>query len=189
MKVNLGISSILTAMCTSSIGTKVKRKYKDRFITKVKEAIECFDFDSCRQPGQALIELKDVSYMVSGGVGKRVEKENAYIIKKYRGKVGLYLKRKYALKPNSVSIVVYTKDAYLKDPDIGEETQKVFDQYTHILVAILASCGPQSTLTPGRFVANLAGGNNEALLWTADEIRQKAKEINEYSKTYCVVAD
>jgi hypothetical protein len=38
-------------------------------------------------------------------------------------------------------------------------------------------------------VANLAGGNLEALTWTADEIRQKAKEIKEFTSEWSVVAD
>jgi len=36
---------------------------------------------------------------------------------------------------------------------------------------------------------DLAGGNKEALVWTADEIRAKATEIRAYDEEWAVVAD
>jgi hypothetical protein len=55
-------------------------------------------------------------------------------------------------------------------------------------VAVIASSGPESPLSPWRFVSNLAGGNREALDWTADEIRQKAQDVRDYWSEYEVVA-
>lgn len=49
--------------------------------------------------------------------------------------------------------------------------------------------GPKAPLTPHRLVANLAGGNRAALVWTADEIRAEAMASNEYDREWCVVAD
>jgi hypothetical protein len=181
MKVNIAISSIVTAFNNKAIGTKVKRNYIDAFIRLTEKACKKTNFDECRVPGQAVIELPpSACKMVSGGIGKRIERESCYVVRKYRDKIGLYLHRRYALAPDSVSIVVYTKEA---------KPQHFFDGYTCVLVAVLASCGPKSPLGAGRFVANLAGGNNEALLWSGNEIREKAKEINNYFNTYCVVAD
>jgi len=57
------------------------------------------------------------------------------------------------------------------------------------VVAVLASAGPRAPLGVGRFVANLAGGNNEASVWSGDEIRAKAREIVAYDDAWCVVAD
>jgi len=92
---------------------------------------------------------------------------------------------------DNVAVVVYTKEAYLKDPDCTEEEHERINSLgcTHVLVAVLASSGKPSPLTPHRFIHNLAGGNREALLWTADEIRAKAKEIKKFSSEWCVVAD
>jgi len=84
---------------------------------------------------------------------------------------------------------VYTRDAYVADPDITPEDIQALGDSTHVIIAVLASSGPSAPLTPHRFVHNLAGGNNEALLWTADEIRAKAKEILSYANEYSVVAD
>ncbi len=53
----------------------------------------------------------------------------------------------------------------------------------------LASTGPRAPYTPYRLISNLAGGNNEALEWTAEEIRKKAVESKKYHDEWCVVAD
>jgi mitochondrial fission protein ELM1 len=103
-----------------------------------------------------------------------------------------YIKRTSLAAPvDNVAVVVYTFAAYIQDPDCSEDERKrVMDMgLTHVLVAVLASAGRPSTLTAHRFVANLAGGNNEALAWTADEIRQKAKEIKDFTSKWSVVAD
>ena len=58
-----------------------------------------------------------------------------------------------------------------------------------MLVAVLAFAGPKAPLSPYRLVHNLAGGNNEAAQWTADEIRAKALESKVYYDEWCTVAD
>lgn len=101
--------------------------------------------------------------------------------------------RKLAAPVDSCNLIVYTRQAYLADPDVqkdGEELRRIQDSdCTHVLVAVLASAGPKPPLTPFRFVHNLAGGNNEAKGWTADEIRSQAEVILAYDKVWCVVAD
>jgi hypothetical protein len=190
--INLGDANILTALDFEAIGTKVYPADVERFIDIVIEAIQSFDFTTCREPGQGLIHLpSEACDMVSAGVGRRTSNPSDYLVREHRDKVSLYLRRGLAAIPDKVAVVVYTIEAYLNDPDIKEEEAARVRKggFTHMLVAVLASAGPSSPLTPGRFVSNLAGGNNEALHWTADEIRAKAKEIDEYAKTWCVVAD
>ena len=60
---------------------------------------------------------------------------------------------------------------------------------THVVVAVLGFAGPNPPLSPYRFVSNLAGGNNEALTYTADDMRRMAKDIKAYDDEWCVVAD
>lgn len=185
----IGYSDILTAFDYSAVGSKIVSPMA--FMAELDVKINETDFSECRQPGQAYIELPGCKDFVSAGVGKRSLDPNDYLVREYRGKVGLYLKRHMAAEVDKVAAVVYTTDAYYADPDITEEeVQRVQSAgFTHVLVAVLASAKVPSTLTPGRFVHNLAGGNNEALRWSADEIRQKAKEIADYSSEWCVVAD
>ena len=189
----LGIADIVTALTNEAIGTKVGPGALniDLFLNMVLDAIETFDFNSCRQPGQAYIELGPdaVKYVVGAGVGVPSNDPNDYVIRLHRGKVGLYLKRHKAAPAKSVAVVVYTWEAYLADPEINWDEVERLNGCSHVLVAVLASAGEGSPLTPNRFVCNLAGGNNEAMSWTADEIRQKAREIVEYGKSWHPVAD
>jgi len=190
MEVKLGVSNIVTAFDNKTIGSKVINKVE--FFCMLEEEIKNFSFLDCRQPGQAYMELPEkFNKLVSAGVGKRTLNPDDYVVRLYREKVGLYLKRKFASKVNKVACVVYTIDAYLNDPDLEEEEKEFLGHcdFTHMLVAVLAFADNNNPLTPNRFIHNLAGGNNEALLWTADEIREKAKEINTHSKEWCPVAD
>jgi hypothetical protein len=121
----------------------------------------------------------------------------AYTLRLYRGRVSAFLKRKHAAATESLHCVVYTRQAYFDDPDITpEEMARIVAvdllngrPVTHVLVAVLASAGPQSQLGPYRFTANLAGGNHEAQVWTADEIRAKARAIMAYDQAWQTVAD
>ncbi|OGZ33046.1 MAG: hypothetical protein A2174_01840 [Candidatus Portnoybacteria bacterium RBG_13_41_18] len=130
-------------------------------------------------------------FTVSAGVGVRSTTPEDYILREYRGQVDLYLQRWLAAPVESLAVIVYTTEAYLSDPDVKSEEAARIQQSgaTHVLVAVLASAGPKAPLSPKRFVHNLAGGNKEAVQWTADEIRHKAAEVKAYHDKWCVVAD
>lgn len=178
----LDISNILTAFDKEVIGSKVTKPV--RFINALRKKIVETDFDAQRVPGQAYFPLPEGVDYVSCGVGRGTGNPEDYVIRKHRGNVGLYLKREHAAKTKDLAVVVYTKEAYVNDPDVQEdpnELQRAEDSPAdYFLVAVLASAGEASPLTPGRFVRNLAGGNKEALDWTADEIHEKAQEIVSY---------
>jgi hypothetical protein len=210
----IALSDIVTAFGKDTIGTKVLDERK--FMVYLADAMEKFDWSTCRQPGQAYISMpQETCTFVSAGIGKRSKDPEDYVVRVHRGEVGLYLRRHKWLTPldmlgtdepttgsrlksytlaapvDNVAVVIYTVDAYLKDPDCSpEEAARIASMApSHVLVAVLASAGKPSTLTAHRFLHNLAGGNNEALAWTADEIRQKAKEIKEFTSEWAVVAD
>jgi hypothetical protein len=114
----------------------------------------------------------------------------------HRGKVGLYLKRRKAASwAKHLSAVVYTKDAYLADPDVdAEESARMRAQYpghTHVLVAVLASVVEVPQLSPWGFVHNLAGGNNDYHpdKLTVSGLIEQAKKIEEYDAAWAQVAD
>jgi hypothetical protein len=190
--INFSISDIFTGLNQYSIGSKIVDLNK--FLSHLRKVTEEHDFESDSVPGQALLAMpQEAVKTVTGGDGFRTRDLNDYVIRKHRGNVGLYLKRYRAENPKSLSVVIYTKEAYLRDPDIaGNEAQKISNEDpSHIIVAVLASVSEKTPpLSPYRFVHNLAGGNLEALKWTADEIRDKAKEIKINSDTgLCTVAD
>jgi len=165
-------------------------------------AIESFDWSSCKAPGQAKIPMStEACQHVYSGIGLKTENPNDYVIRQWRGSVAMYLKREHAIACDSVKVIVYTKQAYLDDPDCKGNPEKGIigdeEEYnrvsqsdcTHVLIAVQADAGPESPVAPGRFVANLAGANNEYEAKTAEQLQQLAREIRDYYATYMVVAD
>ena len=80
---------------------------------------------------------------VSAGDGLRTEDPTDYVPALHRGEVSLFLKRERAGEPKFCGLVVYTRDAYLKDPDMDDkETARILAApCTHVLVAVIVSSG------------------------------------------------
>jgi len=183
-------SNIVTAFSATTIGSKVVDPSEfEKFLL---DALAKHDTATDKVAGQHFIKMPSAAFeTVSTGVGVRTDNPEDYILRSYRGMVDIYLRRESAAAVESLACVVYTIAAYLADPDIRqEEAARVQESgATHVLVAVLASTGPRAPHSPKRFVANLAGGNREAEVWTADEIRAKAIEVKAYHDRWCVVAD
>ncbi len=187
--ITIGRSNIVTAFDDKTIGSKVTNH--EAFHGVMLSAVERYDFETARIPGQGFVHCPEAVPFVVAGVGRKSTDASRYQCREHRGHVGAYLKREFASPVEGVALIVYTKDAYLKDPDIEkDEFIRIYEsQVSHVLVAVLAFAGDKPTLTPHRFVQNLAGGNREALDWTADEIRAKASEISTYGSDWSMVAD
>ena len=188
-------SSIVTAFNDAAIGTRVIDSL--RFRVFLNKAVAETDFDAQRVPGQAFIMLPSGAVdTVSAGVGKRTQNVDDYVTRVWRGKVGAYLKREHAAKAQNVAAVVNTIAAALADPDVkadADETARLeglrAEGATHVLIIVLAFATEDSPLPPLTFLHNLAGGNNEAASYSADEIRSMAVEIDAYWSVWGVVAD
>lgn len=184
----LAISNIVSAFSTTTIGTKVVDHA--RFLSLVDSAISTYDWSACRQAGQGFINLPpEAISLVSAGCGKHTHNQDDYVVRTHRGEVGLYLKREKAEVCTGVAVVVYTREAYNNDPQVIEGNRQVSDEYTHVLVAVLGFAGPKPEVGMGRFVINLAGGNNEYAQYTKEEVVMKAKACHEYNSQWCTVAD
>jgi hypothetical protein len=183
-------SNICSAGASEAIGSRITND--DGFIPAAIKAIEAYDFAAARVPGQGFLQCPEAVPFVSAGVGPRSKDPKDYVLREHRGIVSAYLKREFAAPATGCALVVYTKEAYLKDPDVtADEATRVGDA-THVIVALLAfsgTAGAGSPLSPYRFVWNLAGGNREAATWSADEIRTKAKSIIDYDNAWMTVAD
>lgn len=184
-------ANIVSCFAPKSVGTKVLDR--EGFEAAAVAAIEAYDFAAQRVPGQGSVECPAAIPFVSAGVGKRTKNPEDYVLKEYRGNVETFLRREHAAPVEGCALVVYTASAYLADPDVVNEPEEaariVESGATHVLVAVLAFAGPKAPLSPYRLVHNLAGGNNEALQWSADEIRAKALESKTYHDEWCTVAD
>lgn len=185
----ISVSHIVTAFDCQTIGTKVTDP--DGFWGALTAALRAHDFASDKIPGQGYIPLPGAVPFVSSGVGRNIDDPAAYVLRSHRGRVHAYLKREFASPVHDCAAIVYTREAYLSNPDItsGEAGRIEVEDPTHVLVAILASSGPRPALSPYRFVKNLAGGNHEALVWTAEEIRGKACEVASQVDEWSTVAD
>lgn len=175
-----------------TVGTKITDRAG--FEAHLVKCLKNHDPANDRVSGQHFIVLPEEAYRyVSPGDGPRTNNPEDYVPREHRGRVELYLKRHKAGKVNSLAVVVYTTQAYLADPEVAGDEAEVArikaSGASHVIVAVLASSGPRAPLTPYRLVSNLAGGNNEALEWDADEIRTKARESLDYWDHWCVVAD
>lgn len=188
---NLIASNIVTALDNAAIGTRVTNEVG--FMDVTDRAIAGCDFAAQRVPGQAFIPCNDLAPHLSAGVGRRTTNPDDYVVRLHRGRVDAYLRRERAVPCEGAAIIVYTRDAYLADPDVqkdeAERTRIEASDASHVLVAVLGFAGPNAPLSPYRLVANLAGGNKEAALWTADEIRARAEASLAYDADWVVVAD
>lgn len=190
MIIKFAISNVCTAFHHYTIGSKVT--HLGPFMEAVAEALATYDDTHDKTPGQHFVLLPDsATALVSAGIALREELSvGAYVVREHRGRVDAYAPREYAVKATGVAAVVYTLAAYLADPDVTEEEARDIPEGTsHVIVAVLAFAGPKAPLSPYRLVANLAGGNNDALAYTADEIRALARAAKGYDDVYVVVAD
>jgi len=190
--VKLTTSVICGAFAPQGIGSRVIDPAS--FQAALVAALESYDSAGDKVPGQHLAVLPETSFgTVSAGVGPRSGNPEDYVLRAHRGEVGAYLRRSCAAMVEGLSVVVYTADAYLADPQVGEipgEVDRVRQSgASHVIVAVLASAGPRPPLGLARFIKNLAGGNKEALAWSADEIRAKAGDASQYWDAWSVVAD
>jgi len=190
----IAVSNIVTSFSDQTIGTKVINATD--FWANVRACLSTYDTDKDIVPGQHFINLYEPNQLISAGVGKRTLNPDDYVLRLYRGQIRMYLRRELAAPVEGGAVVIYTIDAYRNDPQVDKDELSSFDpDCTHVLVAVLGFAGPKAPLTPGRFVQNLAGGNNEALCYTADQIRGMAKDIATYwssedgGQGWCTVAD
>lgn len=184
---------------TGGVGSRIENV--EAFEAALAVAVEAFDFTTAnkavRTEGQGFIRLDHAAGTCSAGVGPKSADPSQYVLREWRGTVKAFLRRPFAVEAETLAVVVYTGPAFLAaldNPDTPEDVAKsereAFEASgaTHAVVAVLAGAGPES-LSPGRLVSNLAGGNDDAKAWTADEIRQKATEALAYVAEWSVVAD
>lgn len=176
----------LQAFDPTAVGSRVLNR--DQFMLALGEQIENHDQSGDRAPGQHFVSCPRAMFeLVSSGVGDATSNPDDYVLREWRGEVQAFLKREKASPVNFLACIVYTREAFLADPQAEAYAAEWLGDATHVLVAVLA--GDVGPVQPGRFVANLAGGNNAFLTMTGDEIRNMAAECRAYWSTHSVVSD
>jgi len=191
MTIILKPSFIWQAYSPNAIGSKVLAESIETFEETLKEAIATHDPSKDWAEGQHMVAFPS-THLVSCGVGERTDNPDDYVIRNWRGKVSLFLKREKALPCASANVIVYTKGAILSDPQLPESERVKIEESdaTHYLIALLANAeGVPNSRSPYRLVDCLAGGNKEADAWSLDDIKALAKDSKEYADKWEVVAD
>jgi hypothetical protein len=188
-------SNIVTAFDEQTIGAKVYNKLV--FNALLAQSIEQHDFSKDRTPGQAVLDLSSfrlATNCVSGGIGRKTNNPDDYVIRVYRGGPKMFLKRNLSAPIEFLKAVVYTREAYLIDPDVLAEPKELArieaSNATHVLVAVLAGA-VESFVSPYRFVANLAGGNLDYAPGKMShlDLVELAVKVKSFSDEWSVVAD
>ena len=175
------------------IGSKVGNK--PAFREAIAEAILHHDTSRDRAEGQHFIVLSPEAVSqseITCGVGKKTSNVEDYVMREWRGNVQTFLKREKALPVAFCAVIVYTKEAYLADPQMSEEEKERVQasEAQYYLVALLANAdGVPNARSPYRLVDSIAGGNNEFNDVSVEEIKKMASESKAYADTWSVVAD
>ena len=209
--IKFAVSNICTAFDAETIGSKVVDH--NGFISELEIALINHDETMDRVKGQHYIVLPELAYdTVSSGSGPKSQEPGDYVIRHHREGPKMYLKRECAGEVVHLAVVVYTREAYVNDPDY-DPSEEIAEDASHVVVAVLAGDGA-SPVTPYRFVHNLAGGNKEyecpeysyrdedlgrdlsnrrecidKLQAHVDWLVNKAKEVKDYWDCTSVVAD
>lgn len=184
----LAISNVCAAF---SSGPVVGTRALPTLLPIIEKAVVSHDQSKDQVAGQYVIALPPGATLhVQSGIGFRTKNDSDYIVRVWRGRAECFLKREHSVTATGVTAIVYTREAYAKDPDVSAEELESIGDCTHVVVAVLASAGPEHCpAAPWTFVHNLAGGNNGELAMNANQIRSKAETIEFYYSVWCVVAD
>ena len=194
------ISDICEAFKNKAVGSKVFYNNQEDFMNALERAIKKHDWSKDRVKGQTVLDLpRSVNKMVSPGSwyrGSTVPKD--FVLRKYRGVVGMYLKRNAFATSKRVRCVVYSRDAYYNDPDFTPDEKDKAEKFfgagwcdsEFVLVAVLGDPDKRpSTVSYSRFVKNLAGANNEYFKMNKKDVVDLAQRVDDYRKNYVGVSD
>lgn len=151
------------------------------------------------EDGEWSVELKaDVLPLLSSGVGRRSKDPEHYVVRKLHGRVGLYLKREFAMAPERCEVSVVTKEQYIKEYREFEEqgglTDAELEDVTHVVYYVRIHAGPNTErqTDPRNFVTRLAraagDGDNQAK-FSVTGLCNEAWNIDNYWRTFSEVAD
>lgn len=195
--VRLAISPNIRALSTSErvVGSRVTNReaFLAIMVPFVTEAIPTSQFDE--EDGYCTITLpSDVLPLVSSGVGRRSRDEEHYVVRNHGGRVGLYLKREFALQPEEVAANVLTVERYLAECKEFEETplsDADLEGMTHVVVGIKVHAGPQRNRVqhPQQFVSSLANKVGQPDHKQVTNLLNSAWNVDNYWRSFAEVSD
>lgn len=191
--ISIAPSYIWTATNDETVGSKVGNV--SAFNSTMVELIENHDPSKDRARGQHFIMMNGdqvTESEITCGVGLNTTDINDYVHRLYRGRVQSFLTREHALPVDWCAVIVYDREAYLADPQMGDEERQwvLSTEHTHFLVALLANAKDvPNAYGTYRLVSNLCGGNNAFVDMSLAEFKVEAQKALDYQDKWCVVAD
>ena len=154
------------------IGTYVPDR--EAFEVALTEALQTYEFPEL---GQGVILLDDMSLAKCGVIHKDDLGEDQYEIARHRGRsfLGARVSIEGMVTPKVIKAIVYTRQAWTNDPQTDET--RLPDDADFVIVAVIADLNTDPVVGAGRFVANLAGGNNAYKTMSKDDLVELAKKI------------
>ena len=157
---SVGVSNICQAFEPHGVmGTKVLRRTD--FLTAMCGAIAGFDWNTCRTPGQAVIEFPAGIPLISCGNTFIQDVQDNELLGRMHRRVPHVCATREGIRPRaparSCSLVVYTREAYNGDPDVLKENDSTEQDY--VVVAVLSPVVDTLPYPATRLVHNIAGGN------------------------------
>lgn len=169
------------------VGTKALEP--DIVLSAIRTAVEEYNWEGCEN-GKGFISLPESMIpLVRSGCGKHTGKVADYHVRIWRGNPEVFLRPEFAGPCTGVAALVYTRAAFEADPQTTEKDLEAVADSTHILVALIAFCGPQPKPGAWRFLVNLSGGNNDYIAATKEKLVAWAVAAVEYNQTWATVAE
>ena len=181
------VSSVCHAFDASCVGTRVISAHHHVLMACIAKELASYEMPT---NGKGIVGLPGSSYglLFSGDTERAGLKASDFIVREWRGEMMMFAKRRGTRPqdPSFAAAIVYTKAAYLTDPEVDDEERARMEDATHVLVAVLGSRGPKPTLSSARFVRNLAGGNASFAPGERSytDLVSMAKEIVAYESAY-----
>jgi hypothetical protein len=181
------INPDLEAFDDNAVGSKVVDK--GAFFAHLSAAVEVHDASRDRAEGQHFVLVPEGIGAVSCGVGRRTNNPEDYVLRSWRGRVDVFLKREHAAECTWLAVIVYTLKAWNNDPQVVEESRSL-DAGDYVVVAVLANGeGVPNARSPYRLCDSLAGGNREMEKIGIEDVKTLAEASRDYARDWCVVAD
>ena len=112
---------LLAGICNPyepGVGTKVLPSAVREFQARMNRAVQEFDFGGARVPGQGFVPFNEGAHTLSAGIGRRSENPADFCLRQHRGRVEAFLRREWAPPCEGAALIIYTREAYLADPDV-----------------------------------------------------------------------
>jgi hypothetical protein len=194
MTINVKVSSFAIQFNETGVGSRVLDRA--RLIDFTSKRLETYKFpvegdDNFVNEGEGVMPLNEALETVGSGTASRADCEEADIFPHvHRDVEEMFASRDKACKAEGLSMVMYTWANYSSNNGVKPEEKLSLaegEEPTHIIVAVLASAGPDPQVSEVRFLANLEGGKYDNMSFEEQDVL--ADKVIAYNEKWITVCD